>query len=112
MTAALPGGFRRRSSVALVRAARPSSAASIVKEGIGMKVMDERAEEMLVAPDPKRASIELHTGGTAAEDPLIIRLTREEARRLAALILFQAARLDRPRHGWGVPYDEHERQSA
>lgn len=77
-----------------------------------MKVRDERTEEMFVAPDSGRTSVELHIGGTAAEDQTIIRLSREEARRLAALILFQVARLDRPRHGWGAHHDRHERQSA
>jgi hypothetical protein len=56
--------------------------------------MDERAEEILVARDPERASVELRIGGPEV-DPLVFRLTAEEARRVAALILFQAARLHR-----------------
>ncbi len=76
-----------------------------------MRVMDERTEEIVVARDPARSSVELQIGTTAADGTRVIHLTREEARRLAALILFQAARLDRPQ-AWGLPFAEPESQSA
>ncbi len=77
-----------------------------------MRVMDEGTAEILVARDPARSSVELQVGTTEADGARVIRLTREEARRLAALILFQAARLERPHAGWGRAYAEPERQSA
>jgi hypothetical protein len=77
-----------------------------------MRVLDTRAGEILVARDMACSSVEVQIGETAEGGPRVIRLTREEARRLAALILFQAARLDRPREGWGLPYAAPERKSA
>jgi hypothetical protein len=77
-----------------------------------MRLMDVDTEEIVVARDPAHASVELHVGTTAAEGGRVIHLTPEEARRLASLILFQAARLDRPHPGWGLAYAPHERQSA
>ena len=63
-----------------------------------MRVMDRQTEEIFVARDRARSLVEVLVGETAT-GPRVIRLTREEARRLAALILFQAARLDRPSVG-------------
>jgi hypothetical protein len=83
-----------------------------MKEGHRMRVMDEGTAEILVARDPTRSSVELQIGTTAADGGRVIHLSREEARRLAALILFHAARLDRPHAGWGLAYAEPERQSA
>lgn len=61
-----------------------------------MRLTDEGTEEVFVARDPARATVEVSIGGAAADDFRVIRLSREEARRLAALLLFHVARLDRP----------------
>ena len=75
-----------------------------------MKVTDERTGEIVVTRDWARSAVELHVGSTAADSTRILRLTGEEARRLAALILFQFARLERPR---ATPaHAESERESA
>lgn len=55
--------------------------------------MDEDAGEILVVRDEVRACIEVHIRGTIPDEYRIVRLERHEARRLAALILFQAERL-------------------
>ena len=62
-----------------------------------MRLTEERTGTILVTPDPTGLSVEVEIGGTATGEPRVLRLTREEVRRLAALLLFQAARLDRPR---------------
>jgi hypothetical protein len=77
-----------------------------------MKVTDERTGEILVGRDWDRYAVELHVGNTSTEDARILRLTGAEARRLAALILFQAARLERPRAIWDLPHAVLERKSA
>jgi hypothetical protein len=74
--------------------------------------MDEGTEEVFVVRDAARSSVEVRIGGTAAEAPRVVRLSREEARRLAALLLFQVARLDRPFVSWGVTRVAPERESA
>ena len=66
------------------------------KEGQHMKLTDELRMEIQVGHDPARSSVELKIAATAGEGARIVHLSREEARRLAALILSQAARLDRP----------------
>jgi len=68
-----------------------------------MRLNDDRTGEILVAHDWARSAVELHLGGTTTDSARIIRLTNEEARRLAALILFQAARLERPGATHGRP---------
>jgi len=77
-----------------------------------MRVKDERTQEIFVTRDWTQSALELHIGNGAADDARIIRLTGEEARRLAALILFQSARLDRPRATPALPHAEPERKSA
>lgn len=77
-----------------------------------MKVIDERVEEILVERHPALSHVEVQIGTESTAEVRMIRLTRDEARRLAALILFQAAKLDRPRHRWGLTSAEPERKSA
>ena len=60
-----------------------------------MRVKDERIEAIFVERDPARSSLEVQIGEPAAEGARVIRLTGEEARRLAALLLFEAGRLER-----------------
>ena len=85
-----------------------------------MRLMDEENGELLVERDPDGTFVALRIAGVATpsgpsgptdEAERVIHLTGEEARRLASLILFQAARLDRPR-GWAVPVLVPLRQSA
>ena len=77
-----------------------------------MRTIDELAMDIEVGRDPERASVELRIAGPAGEDARIVHLSREEARRLAALVLFQADRLDRRPAGWRLPYLHPERKSA
>ena len=77
-----------------------------------MKVIDELTMEIQVGPDAARSSVELKIAATAEDDARIVHLSREEARRLAALILFQAARLDRSRVSWPFHHPDLERRSA
>ena len=77
-----------------------------------MKVADEVAGEVLVVRNPFRSCVEVHIKGTAPEDYRVVRLARQEARRLAALILFQAERLEGPRARRLATYDEIESESA
>ena len=57
-----------------------------------MKIMDERAGEIRVIRGAVRSGIEMHIRGSVADAYPVIRLTRQEARHLAALILLQAER--------------------
>jgi hypothetical protein len=59
-------------------------------------VLDESADEILVVRDPFRSRIELHLRGETPDSYTMARLTPFEARRLAAILLFQAGRLERP----------------
>ncbi len=54
--------------------------------------MDERAGEIRVIRGAVRSGIEMHIRGSVADAYPVIRLTRQEARHLAALILLQAER--------------------
>jgi len=79
-----------------------------------MRLKDEGNGEVLVERVPEGAFVALRIAGAATpsgDAERVIHLTGEEARRLASLILFQAARLDRPR-GWAVPVFVPLRQSA
>jgi hypothetical protein len=76
-----------------------------------MKVTDERTGEIFVARDWARSAVELRLE-TGTDGARLLRLTGEEARRLAALILFHAARLERPRTILIPPHAEPERRSA
>jgi hypothetical protein len=70
------------------------------KEGHPMRPTDELGREVQVERDPAGASVELKIAATAGHDPHVIHLSRDEARHLAALILFLAERLERDRKGW------------
>jgi hypothetical protein len=82
------------------------------EEGRSMRLIDELTMEIQVAADPVSSSVELKIAATAAGDARIVHLSREEARRLAALILLQAARLDQAQSGWRLPHPGLERRSA
>ena len=58
-----------------------------------MDYIDEQGGEILVVRDPFRASVAVHIRGVTLEDYRVVKLTRLEARRLAALLLYQAERL-------------------
>ena len=60
-----------------------------------MRVIDGRTGEVLVGRDPDGSFVELEIAGSMAGESRFVRLSGEEARRLASLILFQAGRLDR-----------------
>jgi hypothetical protein len=77
-----------------------------------MRVLDEGTEEVFVGRDQARSLIEVRIGDAAADGPRVMRLSREEARRLAALLLFHVARLGRPLASWGPSRAEPERESA
>ena len=77
-----------------------------------MRLIHELTMEIQVGADPVSSSVELKIAGTAEDDVRIVHLSREEARRLAALILFQADRLDQSRAGWRSPHPNFERRSA
>ena len=77
-----------------------------------MRIMDELTMEIQVGHDTARSSVELKIAATAEDDARIVHLSRDEARRLAALILFQAERLDRSRASWRLPHAHLERRSA
>jgi hypothetical protein len=70
-----------------------------------MDIMDESAGEILVVRDPFRRSVAVHIRGLSPDDYRIVQLSRQEARRLAALLLYQAERLGdlrvRPAEGPG-----------
>jgi hypothetical protein len=77
-----------------------------------MRVMDGLTEEVHVGGDATGSFVELHIEGRAPERPRVVRLNRDEARRLAALILFQAARLDPSRKSWISRDDQPTREIA
>jgi hypothetical protein len=58
-----------------------------------MKTMDEESGEILVWRDEAGSCIALHMRGARPDEYQAVRLSRQEARRLAALILFLAERL-------------------
>jgi hypothetical protein len=62
--------------------------------------------------DHATLTVEVRIEGSARVPTRIVRLSREEARRLAALVLYQAAKLDRPRPRWRASDSESERQPA
>jgi hypothetical protein len=62
-----------------------------------VKIIDEETEEILVDRNEARGCVEVHIRGANADDYRTVRLDRQEARRLAALILFQADKLGRVR---------------
>lgn len=76
-----------------------------------MYVSDRNAGEILVERDPASPAVELRIEG-AASGARLIRLSADESRRLAALLLFQAARLERHRPVRVVPLEIAARLSA
>jgi hypothetical protein len=60
-----------------------------------MTTKHEQSGEVLVGRDEESALVELEVWDPVAEKSRVVRLTAEEARRLASHLLFQAARLDR-----------------
>jgi len=83
-----------------------------MEEGQSMRAIEELTTGIEVGQDPAGSSVELKIGATAGDRARIIHLSREEARRLAALILFQAERLDRSQASWPLPHAHLERRSA
>ena len=77
-----------------------------------MKTTYDRSMEIQVERDPAGSSVDLKIAASAGSDPGIIHLSREDARRLAALILFHAARLDGSQVNWRLPRPDLERRSA
>ena len=77
-----------------------------------MRVMERQTGEIFVSHDPAGQSVDLQIEVAGMDGGRVISLGRDEARRLAALILFQVARLDRPRAGWGAASPAAERKSA
>lgn len=71
-----------------------------------MKTMDEEAGEILVERDEVRSCIAVHLKGTSPDEYRLVRLSRQEARRLAALILFQAERLGETRLAPAAGFDD------
>ena len=59
-----------------------------------MRVNSEGTGGVFVARDPAGTFIELLVEEAAPDDAQVVRLSSDEARRLAGLLLFQAARLD------------------
>ena len=57
--------------------------------------LEQITGEIPVMRDPLRSRVEMPIKGTVPEGYRVVRLTRDEARRAAALILFQAERLER-----------------
>ena len=56
-------------------------------------IMDEETGEILVVRNESHACIEVHIRGTRPDEYRLVRLARHEARRLAALVLYQAEKL-------------------
>lgn len=58
-----------------------------------MEIVDESSGEILVVRDAQRSCLSVHIRGLSPEDYRVVQLSRQEARRLAALLLYQAERL-------------------
>jgi hypothetical protein len=70
-------------------------------------MIDEEHGEILVARNEFLSCIEVHIHGATIDEYRIVRLARHEARRLAALVLFQAERLgDLPARPAGAGIEE------
>jgi hypothetical protein len=77
-----------------------------------MRAMNEESGEVLVGRDEACSLVELQVWDAVAERSRVVRLSGEEARRLASLLLFQAARLDRPSHRFLPDHAAHLRAIA
>jgi hypothetical protein len=82
------------------------------KERDSMRTRDESIREIVVSDDPAQGSIELNFTTASGESNRVISLSREGARRLAALILSHAARLDDDRVGWSAQFSDPVRRIA
>ena len=58
-----------------------------------MEILEEGVGEIRIVRDAFRSHVAMHIKQTMREDDWVVRLTRHEARRLAALLLYQAERL-------------------
>ena len=75
-------------------------------------IMEEEAGEILVERDESRSCIAIHFKGTRPDEYQIVRLSRQEARRLAALILLQAERMGETRLVPTTRFDPAGRRTA
>jgi hypothetical protein len=69
-----------------------------------VRIMDEESGEILVVRNEPRACIEMHIRGTSPDEYRLVRLTRHEARRLSALVLYQAEKLGKVRLAAAPPF--------
>jgi len=58
-----------------------------------MEILDEGVGEIRIVRDTFGSHVAMHIKQVMREDDRVVRLTRQEARRLAALLLYQAERL-------------------
>jgi hypothetical protein len=77
-----------------------------------MEILDEGVGEIRVVRDALRAHVAVHIKQSLRDDGRVVRLTRQEARRLAALLLYQAERLSDVRLGPAAGADDHESNCA
>lgn len=77
-----------------------------------MRAMNGESGEVLVGRDNCASVVELQVWDRDEEKSRIARLTGDEARRLAAQLLFQAARLDRARLRLAAEATRHLRAIA
>jgi hypothetical protein len=57
-----------------------------------MRLTDREMTEILVERDPAGAGVAIRIESTVGDDATVIHLSPDEARRLAALVLFQASK--------------------
>jgi hypothetical protein len=68
--------------------------------------------EIQVKRDPAGSAVELRIESTAGGETTVIRLSPDEARRLAALVLFQASKQDRPASDRILAFPDRSLKSA
>jgi hypothetical protein len=73
-----------------------------------MDITDESTGEILVVRDPFHSCVAVQLRGVRPDDHRMVRLSQQEARRLAALLLYQAERPGSPRLGPVGGADDHE----
>jgi len=77
-----------------------------------MEILDEGVGEIRIVRDAYRSHVAMHIKQTMREDDWVVRLTRQEARRLAALLLYQAERLGDLRLSPAADAEEDESNCA
>ena len=77
-----------------------------------MIAIDTDRKDIVVTPDPARQVVELRLEGPDAAGSQVVRLSDQEARRLASLILYQASRLERSDNDWDQAPAVPARKSA